>query len=195
MISTIRLIRNNLTKYRSNCNTSSVKSLSSTSSGITIASCALWSDTVASPIQARRVNSPDHENIPGFLVGWSGFWGPEIGDDELLHDIHPQLLWLSDSTRLSPIPVERGRLTVTAVQMMITLFQLFRSEWMSRTVLVPQPGLFLPWPGVWAGAGGCCREEEFLTWIITDLSTEQDWSSQTSNISSYSLDSLSFIFY
>ena len=96
MISTIRLIRNNLTKYRSNCNTSSVKSLSSTSSGITIASCALWSDTVASPIQSSRANSPDHE-IPGFLVGRSGCWGPEIGDDELLHDIHPQLLWLSDS--------------------------------------------------------------------------------------------------
>merc|ERR1712126_158673 len=122
---------------------------------------------MGSPIQTRRVSSPDHENILGFLVGRNGFWGPGIGDDELLHDIHPQLLWLSDSTRLSPIP-------------------LFRSEWMSRTVLVPQPGLFLPWPGVWAGEGGCCREEEFLTWIIKDLSTEQDWSSQTSNISSYS---------
>merc|ERR1711973_383653 len=83
---------------------------------------------MGSPIQSSRSNSPDHE-IPGFLVGRSGCWGPEMGDDELLHDIHPQLLWHSHSARLSPIP-------------------LFRSEWMSRTVLVPQPGLFLTWPGV-----------------------------------------------
>merc|ERR1712066_170660 len=102
---------------------------------------------------SRRVQRPDDENISTFLLGWSGGGGSEVGDAELLRHLHPQLLWLSHSERLSPIPVGRGHLTLARVKITMVWFQLFRGERLPRTVLGEEPGLLLGWPGVSADEG------------------------------------------